>query len=106
MIHDVSFANEVETRIITTNQRRSSQAWREFRESAVHVTTSQICDETVAWRDIGWQEHAIAPAAELVKLDKAMHRPFYALGVLGMPGLTAYAALLDIGEPAAPATTA
>jgi NADPH-dependent curcumin reductase CurA len=28
-----------------------------------------------------------------------MERPSYALGVLGMPGLTAYGGLLDIGAP-------
>jgi NADPH-dependent curcumin reductase CurA len=49
----------------------------------------------------GWQDYAVAPAAELTKLDPPMSHPSYALGVLGMPGFTAYAALLDIGQPKA-----
>jgi NADPH-dependent curcumin reductase CurA len=47
----------------------------------------------------GWQEYAVATPGELTKLDPAMPHRSYALGVLGMPGLTAYAALLDIGKP-------
>ena len=49
----------------------------------------------------GWQEYAVANAGELNKLDPAMNRPSYALGVLGMPGFTAYVGLLDIGQPKA-----
>ena len=35
------------------------------------------------------------------KLDPRIPRPSYALGVLGMPGITAYVGTLDIGEPKA-----
>ncbi len=49
----------------------------------------------------GWQEYAAAPAGELTRLDSNMARPSYALGPLGMPGLTAYVGLLDIGQPQA-----
>ncbi len=49
----------------------------------------------------GWQEYGVSTGGELRKLDPA-HAPLsYALGALGMPGLTAYAALLDIGKPKA-----
>ena len=34
-----------------------------------------------------------------MKIDPASPHPSYALGVLGMPGLTAYVGLLDIGQP-------
>jgi len=47
----------------------------------------------------GWQEYGLSDAQGLRKLDPAQGRLSYALGVLGMPGLTAYAALLDIGRP-------
>ncbi|MGV3720954.1 MAG: NADP-dependent oxidoreductase [Actinomycetota bacterium] len=47
----------------------------------------------------GWQEYALSNGQDLVKLDPTMPRPSYALGVLGMPGLTAYGGLLDIGAP-------
>jgi NADPH-dependent curcumin reductase CurA len=47
----------------------------------------------------GWQSHAISDGAGLNKLDPAMPNPSWALGVLGMPGFTAYYGLLQIGEP-------
>ncbi len=42
----------------------------------------------------GWQEYACLPAAELVKLRDDIKPTSYALSVLGMPGLTAYAGLV------------
>lgn len=47
----------------------------------------------------GWQDYAISDGTGLMKLDKAMPQPSLALGVLGMPGFTAYMGLLDIGQP-------
>ena len=47
----------------------------------------------------GWQEFALSDGTRLSKLDAAMPRPSLALGVLGMPGFTAYMGLLDIGQP-------
>lgn len=47
----------------------------------------------------GWQDYAISDGAGLMKLDPRIPNPSYALGVLGMPGLTAYVGLLDIGQP-------
>jgi len=47
----------------------------------------------------GWQDYAVSDGTGLTKLDPAMARPSYALGVLGMPGFTAYMGLLDIGAP-------
>lgn len=47
----------------------------------------------------GWQEYAIAEGSSLVKLPPDLESPSQALGVLGMPGLTAYVGLLDIGMP-------
>ncbi len=50
----------------------------------------------------GWREAFIAPAAALEKLPRHPGVPDQAfLGVLGMPGLTAYAGLLEIGQPKA-----
>jgi len=49
----------------------------------------------------GWQEYALSSGAGLMKLDPRISPPSYALGVLGMPGLTAYVGLLDIGQPQA-----
>jgi len=47
----------------------------------------------------GWQEYAISNGAELRKLDESLAPITTALGVLGMPGLTAYTGLLTIGQP-------
>ena len=47
----------------------------------------------------GWQEYQVSNGAGLNKLDPRIPRPSYALGVLGMPGLTAYVGFLDLGQP-------
>ena len=47
----------------------------------------------------GWREHFALPAGRLTRIDPADGPPSTSLGVLGMPGLTAYAGLLAIGEP-------
>jgi NADPH-dependent curcumin reductase CurA len=47
----------------------------------------------------GWQEYAVSDGKGLRKLDPADAPISCALGVLGMPGLTAYVGLLDIGRP-------
>jgi NADPH-dependent curcumin reductase CurA len=48
----------------------------------------------------GWQKYAVAPAVAVRKLDLADGIPVTAaLGVLGMPGFTAYAGLTQIGQP-------
>jgi len=49
----------------------------------------------------GWQDYGLGDGRDLVKIDPALPQPSYALGVLGMPGLTAYVGLLDIGQPRA-----
>jgi len=48
----------------------------------------------------GWQEYAISDGSGLKRLDAGMTKPSLALGVLGMPGFTAYMGLLEIGKPA------
>ncbi len=47
----------------------------------------------------GWQDYGLSDGSDLMKLDPRIPQPSWALGVLGMPGLTAYVGLLDIGEP-------
>jgi hypothetical protein len=49
----------------------------------------------------GWQTHAISSGAGVRRLDPAQAPISTALGVLGMPGMTAYVGLLDIGRPKA-----
>ena len=74
------------------------------------VMTAQTVGQVVASRhdrfaegDIvlsgnGWQEYAVADARGVRKLDPAAAPISTALGVLGMPGMTAYVGLLDVGE--------
>lgn len=47
----------------------------------------------------GWQKLAVSDGEGLLKLGKHPQAPSYALGIMGMPGFTAYMGLLDIGEP-------
>jgi NADPH-dependent curcumin reductase CurA len=47
----------------------------------------------------GWQSYALSDGRDLRKLDPSAAPVTTALGVLGMPGFTAYAGLLTIGRP-------
>jgi len=49
----------------------------------------------------GWQTHALSNGKGLRKLDPEATSVSYALGVLGMPGMTAYFGLAEIGKPQA-----
>jgi len=48
---------------------------------------------------MGWQEYAISDGKGMRKLDPSIAPVSTALGVLGMPGMTAYFGLLDVCEP-------
>jgi NADPH-dependent curcumin reductase CurA len=47
---------------------------------------------------LGWRERGVAPGETLRRLDPAAAPPSTALGVLGMPGFTAWVGLVDIGN--------
>src|SRR6201991_1286251 len=47
----------------------------------------------------GWQTHALSDGNNLRKVDPKLAPISTAVGVLGMPGMTAYTGLLDIGKP-------
>ncbi len=49
----------------------------------------------------GWQEYELSDGNGLVKLGEHPEHPSWSLGILGMPGFTAYMGLLDIGQPKA-----
>jgi len=49
----------------------------------------------------GWQDYALSDGSGLSRLGRHPQNPSYALGILGMPGFTAYMGLLDIGQPQA-----
>ena len=71
---------------------------------AVGVVTASNSDKLkvgdVVSSMFGWREAFVAPAGALQKLDVPAGVPLQAfLGVLGMPGLTAWAGLTQIGKP-------
>jgi NADPH-dependent curcumin reductase CurA len=47
----------------------------------------------------GWQDYALSDGAGLRQLDANAAPLTTALGILGMPGMTAYTGLLEIGKP-------
>ncbi len=51
--------------------------------------------------DMGWRSHAAVAAALLRKVDESQGPISYAVSVLGMPGMTAYFGLLEVGRPKA-----
>src|ERR1700704_3142408 len=49
----------------------------------------------------GWQTHALSDGKDLRKVDPSLGPVSTAVGVLGMPGMTAYTGLLNSGKPQA-----
>ena len=47
----------------------------------------------------GWQSHSINDGRSIIPIPSGLPSPSMALGVLGMPGMTAYMGLMDIGQP-------
>lgn len=47
----------------------------------------------------GWQDYALSDGSGVINLGQDPENPSWALGVLGMPGLTAWAGLTRIGQP-------
>ena len=47
----------------------------------------------------GWQDFSVSNGDGLVPLGQSPQNPSHALGIMGMPGFTAYMGLLDIGQP-------
>ena len=54
----------------------------------------------------GWQTHLLSDGTSFRKIDPGQTPISTALGVLGMPGMTAYAGLLEVGRPKAGETLA
>jgi NADPH-dependent curcumin reductase CurA len=78
-----------------------------IRQVMVGGTVSQVIESTnpafavgdfVVGYD-GWQDFGLSSGRELRKLDPSIVPISTAIGTLGMPGLTAYVGLLDIGQP-------
>ena len=48
---------------------------------------------------LGWREYAVSDGSGLLKIDPNLFPIQTYLGTAGMPGMTAYVGLLDIGKP-------
>ena len=48
---------------------------------------------------LGWQEYAVSDGSGLRRVDPGLGPLSTALGILGMPGMTAYFGFLEIGQP-------
>jgi len=91
------------------NDARSYAAKVEIGEVMTGETVGQVVEsrsdkftkgDWVAGR-VGWQQYAVSDGSNLRKIDAMLAPPSAHLGVVGMPGVTAYVGLLDIGQPKA-----
>jgi NADPH-dependent curcumin reductase CurA len=89
------------------NPVKSYSPFVEIGETMVGGTVSEVLSSNIegfAAGDLvvgytGWQSHAVDNGKGLRKLDPDTAPISTALGILGMPGHTAYVGLLDIGRP-------
>ncbi len=89
------------------NEGKSYAAPVEIGETMCGGTVSQVLksnnpefakDDYILTYD-GWQEYAVSDGKGARKLDPTQASISTAVGVLGMPGMTAYMGLLEIGQP-------
>ena len=64
----------------------------------VESTVDSIQPGDIVLHGLGWREYAVLDANHAVKVDPSIAPPGAYLGVLGMPGLTAYAGLVEVAE--------
>jgi len=54
----------------------------------------------LVWGFLGWELHSLVPESEtLYPVDPALGPISHFISILGMPGLTAYVGMMEIGEP-------
>ncbi|MDE0088314.1 MAG: NADP-dependent oxidoreductase [Candidatus Poribacteria bacterium] len=88
------------------NQRRSYAPNVQIDEVMVGGVIAQIVESKhpdfqvgdIVNASIGWQEYGIAPGEGLRKIDPSIAPISTGAGILGMPGLTAYFGLLQVGK--------
>lgn len=61
--------------------------------------TSELSVGDIVEGRLGWQEYAVAAAQMLRRIDPDLAPVSTANGILGMPGMTAYCGLFEIGRP-------
>lgn len=67
----------------------------------VHSNSARFAADDWVVGDTGWCDYAVAPADTLRRVDPELAPHSTALGVLGIPGLAAWAGLKTIGRPQA-----
>ena len=65
----------------------------------IRSRTPAFTEGDIVEGSIGWQEYGLSDASELRKVDLSLGPLSTALGVLGMPGMTAYFGFLNVGQP-------
>jgi NADPH-dependent curcumin reductase len=90
----------------SSNYAQAVQLGTTMRALTVGVVVESRNDEvpkgTWLYGWFGWQDYCVAtPASILQRIDPTRAPPSTYVGVLGMNGLTAYLALMDIGQPRA-----
>lgn len=79
----------------------------EIGDVMVGGTVSHVISSAVSGYEVGdyvlgfsgWQDYSVSDGSGLTKLGKSPAHPSWALGILGMPGFTAWAGLQQIGAP-------
>ena len=91
------------------NETRTYAANVQIGEVMVGGTVGQVIESNhpdfqsgdIVQAGLGWQTHGISNGKGARKVDPSLAPISTSLGVLGMPGLTAYFGLLDVGQPVA-----
>jgi NADPH-dependent curcumin reductase CurA len=65
----------------------------------VASTVDQFQVDEYVLSNHGWREYYVTDGADLMKVDPQLAPLQTFLGTMGMPGMTAYVGLLDIGQP-------
>lgn len=60
--------------------------------------TGDVPEGALVLHGLGWRDHALVEARHARRVDPHLAAPSAYLGVLGMPGFTAYVGLLDVAE--------
>lgn len=65
----------------------------------VESKSNLLVEGDVVFGMLPWATYSVEKGENLRKIDDRMAPPSYSLGILGMPGLTAYFGITDIGKP-------
>ena len=67
--------------------------------TVVESRTPEVAVGDIVEGSLGWQEYAVARPGQLRKVDPELAPISTAIGVLGMPGMTAYFGFLEVASP-------